>query len=408
MNVSIQRIAFLTLGLLVGSAVAQAQFVPVPPVTTNPRLRVGPFDIAPMISLTNVGVDTNLFNEADIADPQRDFAMAFAPQTDIATRVGRTWLIGSARQDWIWFRQYQDQRSANGFYRGSWYVPLNRVQWLVEGSYLRSRERPGFEIDLRADRRERGGAVTAEVRARSRTHFGGRLEHRDVKFRDRELFVGRNLGDELNRTRLSGTASVRYELTPITSVAVEGSAFSEQFAASPWRSATSTQLAGGLRFDPSARVKGHVLVGYREFTLNSGAAPTYVGPTLLVNLSSVAGASTRVGFESVRDVEYSFDPEHPYYVLSGVSGSVTRQLFGPVDVQARVGWRTLAYRTRTAVVVEHAHRRDRVVTFAESIGYRLGASSRVTFDVESQRRTSPITLRNYRGARYGLSLVWAP
>lgn len=408
MNVSIQISAALTLGLLIGSAVAEAQFVPVPPVTTNPRVRMGPFDLAPMISLTNVGIDTNLFNEAEVADPQRDFAMSFAPQTDIATRMGRTWLIGTARQDWIWFRQYQDQRSANGFYRGSWYVPLNHVVWLVEGSYLRSRERPGFEIDLRADRRERGGAVTTEIRAWSRTFLGGRLEHRDVKFRDRELFAGRNLGEELNRSRLSGTASVRYELTPMTSVSVEASAFNEQFAASPWRDAGSTQLAGGLRFDPSARVRGHVLVGYREFALSSGAAPAFVGPTLLVNLSSVAGASTRIGFESVRDLEYSFDPERPYYLFTGVSGSVTRRLFGPVDVQARVGWRTLTYRTRTDVVVEHAHRRDRVVTFAESIGYRLGANSRVTFDIESQRRASPIMLRNYRGGRYGLSLSWAP
>lgn len=73
-----------------------------------------------------------------------------------------------------------------------------------------------------------------------------------------------------------------------------------------------------------------------------------------------------------------------------------------------MGWRTLAYRTRTDVVVEHARRRDRVVTFAESFGYRLGRSTRVTFDIESQRRTSLITLRNYRGSRYGLSIVWAP
>jgi hypothetical protein len=262
-----------------------------------------------------------------------------------------------------------------------------------------------LEIDLRADRRERGSAITTEVRAWSRTFFGGRVEHRDVKFRDRELFGGRDLGEQLNRSRLSGTASVRYALTPMTSLAVEASAFNERFVATPWRNADSTQLAGGLRFDPSARVKGHVYVGYREFALNSAAAAAYRGPTALASLSAVVGATTRVGFESVRDVEYSFDPERPYYLFSGVSGAVTRRLFGPVDAQARIGWRTLAYRTRTDVIVEHANRRDRVVTFAESMGYRLGTNSRVTFDIESQRRTSPLTLRNYRGGRYGLSLV---
>lgn len=400
--------ALLTLGLLVGTSMAEAQFVPVPPVTTNARVRMGPFELSPMISLTNVGVDTNLFNEADTEDPQRDVAMSFAPQTDIATRLGRTWLVGTARQDWVWFRRYQDQRSANGFYRGTWYVPLNRVRWLVEGSYLRSRERPSFEIDLRAHRRERAGAVTTEVRAWSRTFLGGRLEHRDVQFNDRALFGGRDLSDELSRVRLTGTAAIRYEVTPMTSVAFEASAFDEQFSASPWRSTKSTQFAGGLRFDPSALVKGHVLVGYRDLTPSSATVPAYAGPTLSVNVASIVRGNMRFGFDGVRDVEYSFDPERPYYLLTGLSGTVSRRLFGPVDIQARVGRRTLSYRTRTDVIVEHARRRDRVVTFAESVGYRLAENSRVTFDFESQRRTSPITLRNYRGARYGLSFIWAP
>ncbi|MBM3772230.1 MAG: hypothetical protein FJW27_13305 [Acidimicrobiia bacterium] len=289
MKASIQLVGLLTLGLLLCRSVAEAQFLPAPPVITNPRVRMGLFDLAHVISLPNVGLDTNVFNEPDIAEPQRDFAMSFAPQTDIAAHLGRT--------------------------------------WLMEGSYLRSRERPSYEIDLRADRRERGGAITTEVRAWSRTILGGRLEHRDLKFRDRELFSGRNLGDELNRARLTGTASIRYELTPLTSVAVEASAFDERFAYSQWRSTTSTQVAGGLRFDPSALIKGHALVGYRQLASSSAVFPAYTGPTLSVNLSSVAGASTRLGFESVRDVEYSFDPERPYYVLSGLSGTVTRRLF---------------------------------------------------------------------------------
>lgn len=408
MKVSIQLVGLLALGVLCSSPAAEAQFLPAPTVTTNPRLHLGPFDLTPTVSLSNVGIDTNLFNEAEASDPQRDVAMTFAPQTDIAAHMGRGWLIGSVRQDWLWFRQYRDQRSANGLYRGSWYVPLNRVTWLVEGSYLRSRERPNAEIDLRADRRERGGTVTTEVRAWPRTLLGGRIEHRDVKFRERELFGGQNLGEELDRARISGTASIRYELTPLTSVAFEASAFDEQFVAASWRSAKSTQFAAGLRFDPSAFVKGHVLVGYREFALKSDTVPAYAGATFAMNLNSIVGTSTRLAFEGVRDVEYSFDPERPYYVLSGASGSVTRRLFGPVDVQARLGWRSLAYQTRTDIVVEHARRRDRVVTIAESLGYRLGASTRVTFDIESQRRTSPLTLRNYRGARYGLSLIWTP
>lgn len=408
MNVSIRLVGSLVLGALCGSHVAEAQFLPTPPVTTNARVRLGPFELSPTISLTNIGVDTNLFNEADAAEPQQDMALTFAPQTDIAARLGRTWLIAEARQDLIWFRQYQDQRSSNGFYRGGWYVPLNRMKLLMEATYLRSRQRPGFEIDLRADRREHGAVMATEVRAWSRTFLGARVEQRDVKFRDGALFGGRDLSEELNRKRTTGTASFRYELTPMTSLALEASYFDEQFAAADWRSSSSTQLAGGLRFDPSALIKGHVLVGYRELTSRGQVVPPYVGPTLAANVSYVAAASTRLELDVARDVEYSFDPQHPYYVLSGVAGAVTRRLFGPVDVQARLGWRTLGYRARTDVTLERGQRNDRVITIGESFGYRLGRGTRLTFDVETQRRTSPVVLRNYRGGRYGLSIIWAP
>lgn len=387
---------------------ARGQYLPPPPDATEARLHAGPFRLNPSIALTNVGVDTNLFNEADIADPRRDVAFTFSPQTDFATRLGRTWLMGNVRQDLVWFREYSDQRSANGTYRAGWYVPLTRVTWLVEGSLLHSKERPGFEIDLRARRLERGATAMGELRAGARTFVGGRIDRREVRFEEHQSFAGRSLSHELDRLRTAGAVTVRHELTPLTSVSIEASAFEDRFTHAVERSTRSTQLAGGVRFDPSALVKGHALIGYRSLSSRSAVIPDFHGPTVSASLSFIAGASTRLSVDGVRDIEYSFDPARPYYLMSGLAASVTQRIFGPVDVQARVAWRSLAYRDRTDLTPDVINRRDRVTTFAESIGYRLGRSTRLAFDVETQRRHSPLLLRSYHGNRYGLSLIWTP
>lgn len=390
------------------SGVAHAQLLPAPPDTGATRVRVGPFWLTPTISLTNVGVDTNLFNEAEVADPRQDIALTFAPQTDIWMRMGRTWMTGNVRQDLVWFRDYRDERSANGSYRGGWYIPLTRVSILAEGGYTRSRLRPNDEIDLRAPRRERLAAVTTEVRAGARTYLGARAERRTVQFAGAALFGGQNLRDELDRTRTAGTATFRHELTPMTSLSVEASVSRDRFTYSPDRDAEAAQVVAGFRFDPAALLKGHVLIGYQRFAWVGPDIPGYRGPTLSANLSYVARTSTRLSLDALRDVEPSFDPNRPYYLQTGMSATLTQRIFGPVDVQGRAGVRVLDYRARATGLGTVSARRDHVTLLGFGVGYRPSRSTRVGAEIETQRRSSPLLLRSYRGERFGASVTWTP
>jgi len=401
-------VGFALLSTAVVNGVGHAQPLPAPPDTGITRVRVGPLWLKPTLSLTNVGIDTNLFNEAKIAEPRQDVAVTFVPQTEILMRMGRTWMTGNVRQDLIWFRDYRDQRSANGSYRGGWYIPLTRLSILAEGGYTRSRERPNYEIDLRAPRQERLGAVTTELRTGSRTYIGARGWWRVVQFAGGEFFGGQDLREELDRTRTIGTATFRHELTPMTSLSVEASLSRDRFAYSPDRDAEAAQVVAGLRFDPTALIKGHALVGYQRFAWNGSDIPEYRGPTVTASLSYVARTSTRLTMDALRDVEPSFDPNLPYYVQTGLSTTLAQRLVGPVDVQARVGVRTLDYRARAAGLVPQAPRRDRVTLFGGGIGYRLTRSMRVAADIEAQRRAAPVLLRSYQGERFGLSITWTP
>ena len=77
--------------------------------------------------------------------------------------MGRTWLIGAIKEDIVWYQDFDDQRSINDLYSVTWLAPLTRVNFSIGGSYLDTRERPGFEIDTRAQRSEPGLPHEARV-----------------------------------------------------------------------------------------------------------------------------------------------------------------------------------------------------------------------------------------------------
>ena len=52
-------------------------------------VRIGPLDVYPTLALTNFGVDNNVFNEPDQAEPKRDFTMTVTPAADLRMRLGR-------------------------------------------------------------------------------------------------------------------------------------------------------------------------------------------------------------------------------------------------------------------------------------------------------------------------------
>ena len=104
-----------------------------------------------------------------------------------------------------------------------------------------SHERPGFEIDVRSNRKARGLNGEFEVRALSRTLFGARAEVRKFDFDENAVFLGTNLHDELSRTLTAASLTMRHELTPLTSFIVDVGRQQERFDFSPSRDSDSTR-----------------------------------------------------------------------------------------------------------------------------------------------------------------------
>ncbi len=376
-----------------------------PPDTSKARVRVGPVALNPTIELTNLGVDTNVFNEPQGLEKQ-DFTFTLTPKADAWMKLGPTWINGSVRADIVWYQKYTSERSGNTFYTLGWTVPINRLAFGVLGSYLRARERPGFEIDTRALRSEFSGKAAVEYRVLSKTFIGVRGGRQRIDFDDEETYRGANLSAELDRAVTSAAITIKHQLTPLTAITVDAGSQADRFDFSPDRDTDSTTAGVQVTFDPFALLKGSARFGYRDFVPVDPNVPEYSGTTAAVDLTYVLQGSTKLTFQMNRDVEYSFDVDQPYYLQTGFAGSIAQQIYGPVDVVARAGTQHLAYRDRAGTTVAVPERTDRVYTFGAGAGYHVGTDLRIGFTLDKQKRTSDQIFRSYEGLRFGVSITY--
>lgn len=376
------------------------------PDPANVRMQLGPLYITPTISLTNMGVDNNVFNETAEQNPKRDFTLTFTPASDFWLRVGPTWINGNIKEDLIWFQQYSSERTANTSYGLGWRVPLDRLVLRAGVTYANVRDRPGFEIDARSQRVELGFSGNVELRTSSSTSLVANVQRQRTDFDKDAAFLNSNLQFELNRVSTTYGGGVKYQITALTAITVSASRVEDRFEFSSLRDSDSTAASFNVAFDPAALIKGGATFGYRNFQpLSPGLAP-YAGTTASVNLSYTLLDMTRLGVTATRDIQYSYDVDQPYYLLTGADLSIAQQIFGPLDIVGRVGQQTLAYRDRAGAAVAVSNRVDRVRSYGGGIGYHLGRDLRLGLNVDQSRRTSDVARRQYDDLRIGSSLTY--
>jgi putative beta-barrel porin BBP2 len=398
-----RTLAIALLVLAPVGAVAQTLETGAPPTTV--RVHIGPLYLNPTIGLTGAGVDDNVFYEPD-QTAKSDYTATLSPATDLWLRFGPSWINGSVREDLVYYQKYASERSANSSFKVNWVIPLNRLTLNPGVSYLFTRARPGFEIDTRSQRTELDYNGSLELRVASKTFLGVRADRRTTDFDQAARFLGSSLHDQLNRKATTSAVTVRHQATPLTSIMFDVSREQDRFDFSPDRDTDSIQITGGVKFDPAALIKGAATFGYRDFKPASASVPGYQGSTSAVDLSYVALGTTRLAMTATRDVQYSYDINQPYYLQTGVTGSIGQQIFGPLDVVGRIGAQRLDYRDRAGAVVASPNRVDHIKTYGAGLGYHLGRDMRIGFNVDQQNRDSPLAARQYKGLVYGFAVTY--
>jgi hypothetical protein len=403
MTMSRMRGRFLSCVIAVVSASAapaRAQTQAPEAIETMP-IHFGALGLRPSISITNVGNDSNVFNEAE--HPQEDFTATVVPRLVARVRGGRMTLSYGSAADMVYFKKFTSERSVNANTDIRLDADLGRVQPYASIGWVATKERLNAEVDVRTPRSQRALAGGLRVLMASRTALLVSGRRFTLDFDEGALFKGVDLSRTLNSQADSVDASLQLLLTPLTTFSMTTSLQRDRFEAAPERDSDTLRLLPALQFDPSTLIRGSVAVGYRRFRPLTPALPDYSGLLVQAGLGYTMLARTKFDLDLARDVQYSFEDDEPYYLSTGGRLTVTHQLVGPLDLQAFGGGQTMAYRqTGTPTEV----RRDQVRSYGGGAGYRLRNNMRLGVTWETNRRQSALNDRDYVRRRIYASLIY--
>ena len=247
------------------------------PDPNSVRVRLGPLMMNPTISVSNIGIDHNVFNDPPGTLPKEDFTVTVTPSTDFWLHAGPTWVTASLNETINWYQEYSSERNANTQYKLGWIVPGSRVSFKINGTYLNAHDRPGFEIDTRAGRKETQLEGALDFHAMSRSFIGLTANRQETRFAEDAAYQSTNLQLALNRVTIGYGLNFRHQLTPLTSITFAGTQSNDRFEFSPERNTKSTSAQMSMSFAPAALIKDGLSFGYTDFTPLAGDVPGYRG-----------------------------------------------------------------------------------------------------------------------------------
>lgn len=392
----------LLIGVAPGVSAQQEQ---APDPGAAARYRFGPLRFTPSISLTSLGVDNNVFNEA--VNPKQDTTAAFGPGVDLWMRFGRSRLAGRAAVQYLYFDRYSTERAWNRIYDLKWDVPLARLTPFVTGSYANTKNRPGYEIDSRVRQASQSVGIGTDLKASPRTilRFSGRRGM--VVYDDTATFQNSALAAELNQRVDVEQFMIRHALTSLTTFVVNAEALQDRFDSNRLRNANSIRVLSGFEMKTAALISGRVFVGYRRFEpLEEDLVPAFQGPVAQVDATLIARA-TRLNATISRDVAFSYQPTQPYYALTDYGLTLTERLGRSWDIVASGSQQSLDYQRTKAALPDRPPQADRIRQYGLGTGYRLGKTMR--FGVEGvyyRRRSTDSLVNEYEGLRVGAAISY--
>ena len=359
---------------------------------TAPRERAqiefGPLSLYPSVQLVDAGRDSNVFD--DHQDPQEDYTFTLASRALVVTRLGANELMVSTGSDYVWFKTFKQERSSNALYALRFNLSASRFKPFIGASHMRTRARPTSEIEARARRLERSVTVGSNFEVTPRTAITASATTGDSTYAIGETFRGVSLKDSLDHKDRAYSGGVRYAVTPLTTVMVQGS-YGVSLFPGRLRDAKSYTIAPVVEFSPDAGIRGRFTAGVQRFKPDDPALKEFTGLTYNGGVNWTLWNRTTFDVQAQRQVSYSYNDNEPYYLLTNARLSITQKIFGPVDLIGGAERQFLSYRFRRDQVVgadfDPNEATRHVVT--AGVGVTLGRGFRVVVSGEHTVRKSP-------------------
>jgi hypothetical protein len=345
---------------------------------TEVSYHLGPFAISPKFALTELGVDTNVFDES--VNPKRDYVIGLAPSLRAFGRFGLTQVVVDSSTDITWYSKYKSERALGRALKGRADLLVSRIRASLGGGIVQTRQRPGLEIERRARRSEKevwtgvGFEVSPLMTVYSSVHRS------ELEFQDNELFRGTDLAAALNRRTDSVEAGLSMRATPFTTLVVSGRNTADRFVTETRRNSDSQSARAELTFSRDAMIQGRAALGYRQFRPVDPSISRFRGLVSSAGLSFTGFWGGHMDFDASRDVNYSYDVSDGFYLGTTAITSYTQRLLGAFDVSGRYGIGLMDYGNR----VGFESRRDKTATYAGGLGFNRTNGGRfgVTYEYE--------------------------
>ena len=374
-------IAILMGWAVLGSAPAAAQSGPLTDTLREQEpldyaFRLGSFLFSPTVSITELGIDSNVFDEPE--NPKQDFTVAMRPDLVIYANLGLLRFTGSAASEFTYFHDYKSERSVARQYRGRLEGNFSLMRPFVAAAINHTHTRPNDEIDLRAqrDETEMTVGVAAAVSPIARIFvMGSRL---GTEYDDHEVFRDVGLASSLNREEDVLSAGLRLQATPFTTVTFSGGYSEEHFDVASGRDATTRGAKIDVEFSPDAVLRGKASLAFEDFRPEDPDEPTFRGLVGQVGLSYSLFERATFGVDFNRLVQYSYEEAESHFVDTALGATWTHRLVGPWDTQVRYmrHWLDYALNTIDPYVDE----------YQVGVGYNLRDTSRIGVNLEYAER----------------------
>lgn len=373
-------------------------------VRENSRAHAGPFYLTPRILLKQLGVDDNVFYQAE--DPKSDFTFTVAPTLNVAVPVAHKALFTvSGASDLVYFQKYSSERSIDPEVTGRAETYLNHLTLYAEDSYINSRQRPNYDIDLRSRRNDNLASAGLIWHFTPKFSIEGNGRRRTLRYDADAFFDGNSLRDSLNHDSTGVTITPRFHVTPLTSIAVRLEKLQERFEFDPERNNETTRWMPGIEFKPRALISGSAFVGHRTLTPDDETAlPAFSGMVANIGLSYTLLQSTTFAVTYDRDLQYSLEAFQPYFVSDGVGASIRRALGRHFDVMGTAQRYRYAFRQLETHVA--AERTDRIQVYSGTFGYRIGQTGRLGAGFWYTNRESTRADRTFDSLRFGTTMTY--
>jgi hypothetical protein len=394
---------------LAGVTPAQAQ-ISEPP--TDAPVQIGPLVLSPVVRLLDVGHDSNVFNRSADDNPQGDYTARLSPSVQGWLRLPHVKVNGRSQFDLYYFKALTDLRAVDSDSAARVELVLNRLTPYFEGNITNTRHRQNLEIDAIARRRNNGGKAGLDLRLTDKMAAGVFVHRSSLQYEPNSLYLGTDLGHELNHTSEGEGVAVRWALTPYTTLMVEGERQRDRFDFAGDRNSDIVRIAPTVEFNPLALVSGRASIGFQRRRFLGGGLPDFNGTVALADLSYTLLGRTRFTLAAHRSLEYSYLVGQHDYLVSELTGSVTQRLGDSWDLGGLLGRGRLTYRAARVPIGPTVPAiplipNETVLTYGADIGYTLGRA-RIGFNVEHRARdTDEATLfRGFERLRIGSNLTY--